>query len=256
MDLFLGQTSLKGDFRRYAREFNYVELLAEPQLLPNVKKVATLAGETRGKVQFGVVMSPRVWEAGGDDLVGYFRKVARACEPSWLIVRTPPSVRPGSSSEREVAKRLEEVRAISGNARVAWDARGLWEPAGLRRAAQALGVTPVWDGLSLPTTSLGEEVSYVRFADLGVGGRVNEGRLERLAVKAQDCSALYVVVEGRGAQRTRQILTGIFSDPLSGLEDGDFAPPEADGAEDDVEEDDDDLDDDDVDPEALQDGDE
>lgn len=218
MDLFVGQTSLKGDFRRYARDFNYVELLAEPQQLPNVKKVASLASETAGKVQFGVVLSPRIWEGGGAELQSYFRKVVRACKPTWVVVRTPSNFRPGSASERDLAKKVEELRAIVGDAKLAWEARGLWEPATISRTAAAVGVVPVWDGLSLPNGDLGEGLGYVRFSELGVASRVNEGRLERLAVKAEHCSSLYVVVEGRGAQRTRQILHGIFSDPFAGLD--------------------------------------
>jgi len=223
MDLFVGQTSLKGDFRRYARDFNYVELLAEPQQLPNVKKVGSLASETRGKVQFGVVLSPRVWEGPADELLAYFHKIVKATQPAWAIVRTPSTLRPGPASERELGKRIEALRPLIGAANLAWEARGLWEPAAVSRVAASLGVTPVWDGLTLPTTSFGQAPSYVRFAELGVGSRVNEGRLEKLAVRAEDCSALYVVVEGRGAQRTRQILQGIFSDPFAGLDDASVA---------------------------------
>lgn len=223
MDLFVGQTSLKGDFKRYARDFNYVELLAEPQQLPNAKKVAALASETRGKVQFGVVLSPRVWEGQADELLQYFHKIVKASAPVWAIVRTPRTLRPGPASERELAKRLEVLRPLVGEAKLAWEARGLWEPAAVSRVAAALELTPVWDGLTLPTTSFGEAPSYVRFAELGVGSRVNEGRLEKLAVRAEECSALYVVVEGRGAQRTRQILQQIFSDPFAGLDDASVA---------------------------------
>lgn len=264
MDLFVGQTSLKGDFRRYARDFNYVELLAEPQQLPNVKKVAALAGETKGKVQFGVVLSPRIWEGQHGDLQAYFRKVVNACKPTWVVVRTPSSFRPGPASERELAKKLEEIRVIAGNAQIAWEARGLWEPSNVARAAAELNVTPAWDGLSLPTGDLGEGPGYVRFSELGVASRVNEGRLERLAVKAEACSTLYVVVEGRGAQRTRQILQGIFSDPFAGLDDQSVGAVASDRPGFDVEGDetegdddfDDDLDDDDFDDEELEDEDE
>lgn len=263
MDLFVGQTSLKGDFRRYARDFNYVELLAEPQQLPNVKKVAALAGETRGKVQFGVVLSPRVWEGQPGDLQAYFRKVVGACKPTWVVVRTPSSFRPGPASERERAKKLEEIRAIAAGAQIAWEARGLWEPSSVARAAAELNVTPAWDGLSLPAGDFGQAPAYVRFSELGVASRVNEGRLERLAVKAEACPTLHVVVEGRGAQRTRQILQGIFSDPFAGLDDetagvvasdrSRFAP-EADPTDEDDDfdadlDDDDDFDDDDLDDE-------
>jgi hypothetical protein len=258
MDLFVGQTSLKGDFRRYARDFNYVELLAEPQQLPNVKKVASLASETLGKVQFGVVLSPRVWEGAAEDSIGYFKKVVKACKPTWAIVRTPSNFRPGAASERELSKRLDDLRPMIGEARLAWEARGLWEPAMVARVAEALQVTPVWDGLSLPGASFGEAPSYVRFSELGVGSRVNEGRLERLAVKAEQCSTLYVVVEGRGAQRTRQILQGLFDDPFAGLDDAGVAGLAAAGGVellgsegDDGSEGQDDLDDDDLDDDEL-----
>lgn len=223
MQLFVGQTSLRGDIRRYAREFNYVELLAEPQVLPNVKKVKGFASETKGKVQFGVVVSPRIWEGGGDELGTYFKKVAAACSPSWVIVRTPSSVRPGPASERELAKKIEELRPLAVGAHLGWEPRGLWEPSMIARVAQQLGVVPVWDGLSLPNAGLGEGPAYVRFADLGVGARVNEGRLERMAVKAEQCESLHVVVEGRGASRTRQILQALFADPFAGVNEDELA---------------------------------
>lgn len=224
MQLFVGQTSLRGDFRRYAREFNYVELLAEPQVLPNVKKVRTFASETKGKVQFGVVVSPRIWEGGGDELGAYFKKVAAACSPTWIVVRTPSSVRPGPTSERELAKKIDELRPLAAGAHLGWEPRGLWEPGMIARVAQQLGVVPVWDGLSLPNASLGEGPAYVRFADLGVGARVNEGRLERMAVKAEQCESLHVVVEGRGASRTRQILQALFEDPFASVDEDSIAP--------------------------------
>jgi hypothetical protein len=223
MELFVGQTSLKGDFRRYAREFNYVELLAEPQVLPSIKRVRALVAEARDKVQFGVVLSPRVWEAGGAALQAYFLKVCAATQPTWVICRTPTSLRPGPSSERELAKKFEELRGLVGQAQLAWEPRGLWEPGAIARVAKSLNVTPVWSGMSPPAGDLGEGPAYVRFADLGVGARVNEGRLERWAVKAEHCTALYVVVEGRGAQRSRQILQGIFADPFAGLDGDAFA---------------------------------
>lgn len=237
MELFVGQTSLKGDFRRYAREFNYVELLAEPQVLPSVKKVRALVAEARDKLQFGVVLSPRVWQAGGTDLQAYFLKVCAATQPTWVICRTPTSLRPGPSSERELAKKFEELRGLIGQARLAWEPQGLWEPVAITRVAKSLEVTPVWSGMSLPAGDLGEGPAYVRFADLGVGARVNEGRIERWAVKAEHCTELYVVVEGRGAQRTRQILQGIFADPFAGL-DGDAFTEDGDSG-DGVSEDDD-----------------
>lgn len=236
MELFVGQTSLKGDFRRYAREFNYVELLAEPQLLPSIKKVRALVAETRDKLQFGVVLSPRVWEAGGAELQAYFLKVCAATQPTWVICRTPTSLRPGPSSERELAKKFEELRGLVGQAQLAWEPRGLWEPGAITRAAKSLDVTVVWSGMSPPAGDLGEGPAYVRFADLGVGARVNEGRLERWAVKAEHCTALYVVVEGRGAQRTRQILQGIFADPFAGL-DGDALSDDGDSDDGDSEDD-------------------
>lgn len=242
MDLFVGQTSLKGDFRRYAREFNYVELLAEPQVLPNIKKVKALAGETEGKITFGVVLSPRVWEGPNAELQVYFKKVVAACSPVWVIARTPATVRPGPASERDLAKRFEELRPLAGTAHLAWEPRGLWQPGDITRIAQTLNVTPVWDGLSLPASGFGEGQAYVRFAELGVGSRVNEGRLERLAVKAEHCEALYVVVEGRGAQRTRQILQGIFADPFASLDGAEIGETDAEPSDVDDDEDFDELD--------------
>jgi hypothetical protein len=220
MILYVGQASIKGDFRKYTKHFNYVELLAEPQVLPNLKKLAQLVQEAGERVKFGVVLSPRAWGADGTPFRAYFDKVVKATNPAWVLVRTPTSFRPGQSNERELQTRVEELRGKVGSARIAWEARGLWEPAMIARAAREAGVVPVWDGYSLPTFSLGDGENYVRFSALGVAGRVNEGRLERLAVQAQDSSSLFVVVEGKGALKTRQLLSSLLEDPFAGVEGG------------------------------------
>lgn len=217
--LFVGQASIKGDFRKYAKHFNYVELLAEPQVLPNLKKLAALTEQADSKVKFGVVLSPRVWGAEAASLHAYFDKVVKATKPAWVIVRTPTTLRPGPASERQLRERIEQLRAKVGSATLAWEARGLWEPAMIARVARELDVVPVWDGHSLPAFSLGESDNYVRFSALGVAGRVNEGRIERLAVQAQDSNQLFVVVEGKGALKTRQLLSSLFEDPFAGVED-------------------------------------
>lgn len=217
--LFVGQASIKGDFRKYSKHFNYVELLAEPQQLPNLKKLAALEEQAGASVKFGVVLSPRVWGPEATSLRAYFEKVVKATKPEWVIVRTPTSLRPGPASERQLRERIDDLRPKMGAAKLAWEARGLWEPAMIARVARELDVVPVWDGHSLPKFSLGEGDNYVRFSALGVAGRVNEGRVERLAVQAQDSRALFVVVEGKGALKTKQLLTSLFEDPFAGVED-------------------------------------
>ena len=223
MDLYVGQTSLKGDFRRYAKQLNYVELLAEPQQLPGLKKVAELAAASRASVEFGVVLSPRYWSADSDSIEAYCKKVVQACDASWVIIRTPPAMRPGTGTEAKLARLVEAWRPELGGRRLAWEPRGLWQPRMVNRVAEQLSIIPVWDLMALPAGSLGEDEAYVRLAALGVATRVNEGRLERLAVKAQDCKTLHVVVEGKGAVRTRQILQSLL-DPFAGLDESTFAP--------------------------------
>jgi hypothetical protein len=240
MMLFVGQASIKGDFRKYAKHFNYVELLAEPQVLPNVKKLMLLAKENAERVKFGVVLSPRAWGTEEKAFRAYFDKVVKATNPVWVVVRTPSSLRPGTASERQLQQRFEDLRAKIGAATLAWEPRGLWEPAAIARVARELGVVPVWDGFSPPGFSLGEGDNYVRFSALGVAGRVNEGRLERLAVQAQDSKALFVVVEGKGALKTRQLLSALLEDPFVGV-DGALGLADAELAEGEVEFDDDDA---------------
>lgn len=251
--LFVGQASIKGDFRKYAKHFNYVELLAEPQVLPNLKKLASLTKDVAERVKFGVVLSQRAWGSDGAAFSAYFDKVVKATNPSWIVVRTPTSLRPGPTSERQLQQRFEELRSKSGAVTLAWEARGLWEPPAIQRVARELGVVPVWDGFSLPGFSLGEGENYVRFSALGVAGRVNEGRLERLAVQAQESSSLFVVVEGKGALKTRQLLSTLLEDPFAGVE-GTLGldDPDLDTAEADDEDADDDSDEEDSDEDSRE----
>lgn len=215
MDLYVGQTSLKGDFRRYAKQFNYVELLAEPQQLPTLKKVRELANASKGEVAFGVVLSPSYWGEGRATAEAYFKKVVQACDPACVVVRTPPGMRPGATTEKELALLLDAWRGELGQRRLVWEPRGLWQAPMIARVAEQLEVAPAWDLMALPAGGLGGGDAYVRSAALGVAARVNEGRLEQLAEKAVDCSTLHLVVEGKGALRARQLLQAIVDDPLA-----------------------------------------
>ena len=125
MDIYVGQAGFRGDFVRYAQRHSFVELLAEPQRLPAVKKLKEWRKVAPDGFKFAVVVPPTVLESPQEGALAFVRKVLAAVEADVVILRTPTSLRPTPNA----SQRLQEMAAgfDGGTATIAWEPRGVWQ---------------------------------------------------------------------------------------------------------------------------------
>ncbi len=250
MQLYVGQSFLKGDFARYAKRFNFLELFAEPHRLPKVSRLASYAARAPADFVFSVVLSPRIFHSDEQEAereLSYGLSVQRATRARWLVLRTPPGLRPGPGTERLLAARLEGLREVG--AKLSWEPRGLWQPRQAAAVAQRLGVQLVLDANAAlePGAAWGEH-AYVRVLGLGTAARINDVQLERLVERWAGVSEAYVAVDAPVAQRIRATLVELLE-----YDDGDELDDDVDALDDDVDALDDDADALDDDGDALDD---
>jgi hypothetical protein len=248
--LFIGQSGFKGSFVKYAEKLKLLEVLAEPHRLPKLKALAEQRKQAPEGFQFSVVLAPGALLENGRALLDYGLEVSRTLGAHWVIVRTPPSVRPGSSSERLLEGIFEQVRTRAQVNRIGWEPRGLWEGKACRRLAEGWGVHLVSDVHEVEPAN----VVYARLLKVGTGARTSARVLEKLALALVQCEAGYVVVDGGPALPIRRQLEEILSEAMDAEDEDDSDEFEgldvADSDEDDAGEDDageDDADEDDAD---------
>jgi hypothetical protein len=115
------------------------------------------------------------------------------------------------------------VGELRGERRIAWDPRGLWSDEDALRTAEQLGVHLVRD-LAREDRMDENPIVYTRLRGLGEGARIGAAAAERLAERLSDASDSYVVVEGAGAGRVRQVLRDMAGMPRG---DGEEQPEDA-----------------------------
>ncbi len=229
MQLFIGQTSFKGQFANYARKLNFLELLAEPHRLPKLARLAQYRTQAPEGFVFSVVLSPVAVQPGapGKQAVTFGVKVWQALGARWLVLRTPSSFRPSAASERRVAELIEQLTNLGvPKASIAWEARGLWSGASLVRAAAAAGVAAVVDARDAAPG----EVTYARLLRLGVGARTNTRLTEKLALAFLQSGEAYLAVDGGSALALKREFEELIEE--LGQADEDWDEDDLDGAAD------------------------
>lgn len=210
MKLYIGQAQLKGSFDAYCRKFNVLELLAEPQRLPKLPKLRQWRETAPDDFVFSVVLSPAC--LGGDEAaersLSYALQVVEAVSAPWVVIRSGPQLRPGSSGEKVIGAVVSKIRDVLPTANLAWEPRGLWSGKALRRAAEQLGVVAVVDAREAEPS----DVLYVRHRHIGVGTRTNSRQVEALALACVQSGEALVVVDGGSAAPLRQQLTELFEE--------------------------------------------
>jgi uncharacterized protein DUF72 len=246
--VFVGESRLPKNFKRYSRQFSLLELDCEPGNLPGKEKLQSCAALAPEGFVFSLVVPSRVasLEPGAELDKGFKAalNVARILKAQWWVVRTPPEVRPTRRSRdglAALAARLKE-----NGMRVAWEPRGVWDEVAAAEAADAIGVSLILD-IAREAPRPGP-VLYSRLLALGRGARVGLSLADLVVERVRTYEEAFVVVEGQGAREIQQAL-GIAAadegeDELlpNGVDEGDD-----DGVEGDEEVDDDDLDEDDLD---------
>ncbi len=214
MSLHVGQASLRGDLRRYAKHFNMVELGAEPGRLPKASRLRSLREEVSEDFVFSLrvpqaLSMPDAQDAAAASLS--LRKSAEALNARWLVLRTPSTVTPTRRSFRF----LESLcSTLEGPWHLAWEPKGIWEADEALVWSKKLGLYLVRD-VSRDEPPPGLRV-YTRLLALGSAARVGLAAAERVAESLADREESYVVLEGEGAVSAARLLRGTFAE----LEDG------------------------------------
>jgi uncharacterized protein YecE (DUF72 family) len=205
-EVHVGKPAIEGGIARYARAFDFLEVLGEPGRHPRRPGLLEWRRVVPERFVFSVVVPSAIssFEHRPDrpELLLHARMVADALSAGWWLVRTPPSVTPSARATREIEALVGELR---GERRIAWDPRGLWSDEDALRTAEQLGVHLVRD-LAREDRMDENPVVYTRLRALGEGARIGAVAAERLAERLSDASDSYVVVEGAGAGRVRQVL--------------------------------------------------
>jgi len=206
MQLYVGQTALRGELAAYARRFNLLELAAEPSAWPRHSRLRAWRAELGKDLVFSVRLPSIVGRleqgASSGEALERALGVAEALEARWLVLCTPAEVTP---CER-VRQRLRRLGAELGDGRrrIAWEARGLWEDAQEEAMARELGWVVVRDLRRRPSPP--GDVVYTRLLALGSSTRQNEASLARVAERIAAKAEAFVLVEGGGGARVRDYL--------------------------------------------------
>ncbi|HVZ33315.1 MAG TPA: DUF72 domain-containing protein [Polyangiaceae bacterium] len=242
--VFVGETHLPRDLRRYARQYSFLELDCEPGNIPGKARLQACADVAPEGFVFSLVVPSLVAALStGDDAARAWKaaqQAARILSSGWWVVRTPAEIRPTRRAREELGglfKRLQE-----DGRRVAWEPGGLWE-------ANAAGDTADGFGVHLVQDVAREEprpgpVLYTRLLALGRGVRVGLSLADRVAERALAFEQAFIAVEGKGAQEIQKALAAAgeltsgpaleeeLDDPGAAIDTHERADEEADSDED------------------------
>lgn len=204
--VFVGETRLPKNFKRYASQFPLLELDCEPGTVPGKARLEACAAAAPKGFVFSLVVPSRLASLEVDSETDAAWKAAQNAanilKASWWVVRTPASVRPTRQARAALGALF--ARLADQGRRVAWEPRGLWDDAAAAGTAQELGVYLVQDiAREVP---LPNEVLYTRLLALGKGARVGLGLADVVAERVLGFEQAFVVVEGRGAREIQQAL--------------------------------------------------
>ena len=212
MQLFIGRASLKGDLARYKKSFNMLELSAERGRIPRPSRLQRWREEAGADFAFSVRVpqSMSVLEQSEPEAqdIEFVDQVARALDAQWLLIRTPASVTPSSRSRERLAALASRLTALGRP--LAWEPRGLWEPAPAAALAERHALTLVSDLSRDAASDLGPGdgggVVYTRLLALGEQNRLGAGSADLLAERLTGKGRAYVVIEADAAVRFARLL--------------------------------------------------
>jgi uncharacterized protein YecE (DUF72 family) len=241
MLLRVGQSPSAIAIARYGKHLDLLEVKLDNGA-PRKRTIETMKSESPPHLVFAVVVPKPVaaLEADATDAdVQATVDTARALEARWIVLRTPPTARPGARTRARLTKLVELLKA-SGVA-VAWEPAGLLAEAEAEELAASLGVTLARDPArdDLPEGP----VAYARISSLGTGGRVRGSAIERAADRLAGFEEAYVIIEGDNALRAAKDLRALLGAPFGQdggeeLDDEELDDDEDDGEEGDFDDED------------------
>ncbi len=218
---------------RYGKNLDLLEVRLDNGA-PRKRTIETMKSEAPPHLVFAVLV-PKALAALENDVtetdVQATVETARGLGARWIVLRTPPTARPGARTRAKLTKLVELLKAAE--VAIAWEPTGLLAEAEAEELAAALDVTLARDPArdDLPEGP----VAYGRISSLGTGGRVRGSAIERAADRLGAFEEAYIIIEGDNALRAAKDLRNLLGAPLGG----------SNGAEDDDElEDDEDEDED------------
>lgn len=239
MILRVGQSPSALSIARYGKSLDLLEVRLDNGA-PRRRTLETMKSEAPPHLVFAVLV-PKVMgslesEATEADVAPTL-DTARGLGARFIVLRTPPTARPGARTRARLTKLVELLKAAEIT--IAWEPTGLLAEAEAEAFAESLGVVLARDPArdDLPPG----DVAYGRISSLGAGGRVRSSAIERAADRLSAFEEAYVIIEGDNALRAAKDLRGLLGASLGG------------GADD---EDDEDLDDEEEEDEDFEDEDE
>jgi hypothetical protein len=203
---FVGETRLPKNFKRYARQFSFLELDCEPGTVPGKARLQSCRAMAPEDFVFSLLLPSRLASLETGPALDHEWKAAlgsaRLLRAKWWVVQTPAEVRPTRKSREGLAALVARLK--ENDMRVAWEPRGVWDETAAGDLADAMGAVLVQD-IARETPRPGS-VLYSRLLALGRGSRVSLSLADVVAQRMREYEQAFVVVEGQGAREIQQAL--------------------------------------------------
>jgi uncharacterized protein YecE (DUF72 family) len=203
--VFVGESRLPREFRRYAKQFSFLELDCEPGNIPGKARLQSCRALAPEGFVFSLVVPSALANLESADTDKAWKSAlgaAAVLRSTWWVVRTPATVRPTRRVREQLAALFERLK--EGGRRVAWEPRGVWDEVTAAETARNLGVHLVQDvAREVP---LAKGVLYTRLLALGKGAKLSLSLADRVVERAISYDEAFVVVEGSGAAEIRKAL--------------------------------------------------
>ena len=243
MILRVGQSPSALSIARYGKHLDLLEVRLDNGA-PRRRTLETMKSEAPPHLAFAVLVPKQLGSLESDATeadVAPTLDTARGLAARWIVLRTPPTARPGARTRARLTRLVELLKAAE--VAIAWEPTGLLAEAEAEALAETLGVTLARDPArdDLPAG----RVAYGRISSLGAGGRVRGSAIERAADRLAEFEEAYVIIEGDNALRAAKELRGLLGASQNGA-----AGEDLDDEDDEELDEDDDADEEDEDEES------
>ncbi|HTM43716.1 MAG TPA: DUF72 domain-containing protein [Polyangiaceae bacterium] len=199
MQLVVGQSALSGDFESYVQRLSALEVSIGPDA-PKSSRLERWRQQAPAEFVFSVELSQLALHERTPTAADVEQAIAAASilKAQWVIVRTPPQVRPDSRVKQRLATLTQLLASESYT--VGWEPSGLWEARAAMSVASDLGIVVVND-LTREDPPTGP-LLYTRLRHKSRSpGPDQLLRLIERVLPAQQC---VVIVEGSGADQVQR----------------------------------------------------
>lgn len=199
---------------RYGKHLDLLEVRLDNGA-PRKRTIETMKSEAPPNLVFAVIVPKTVSSLDNDATEADVQstvETARALSARWIVLRTPPTARPGARTRARLTKLVELLKA--SEVAIAWEPTGLLAEAEAEALAATLGVTLARDPArdDMPEG----DVAYGRISSLGAGGRIRGSAIERAADRLAAFDEAYIVLEGDNALRAAKDLRGLLGAGTNG----------------------------------------